>query len=87
MNYSPGREARLRPEFAHLYPAIPADRWDFAAVMADRVVAWLLRRPNPGWIATDRILPPEHFEFRGESPRPDTTLDPRTRRGDTESED
>jgi hypothetical protein len=33
--------------------------------MADRVVAWLLRRPNPGWVATDRILPPEHFEFRG----------------------
>jgi hypothetical protein len=65
MSHSPGREARLRAEFAHLYPSIPADRWDLAAVMADRVVAWLLRRPNPGWVATDRILPPEHFEFRG----------------------
>jgi hypothetical protein len=62
---SPRREARLRPESAHVYPSIAPDRWDLAAVMADRVVAWLLRRPNPGWVATDRILPPEHFEFRG----------------------
>jgi hypothetical protein len=65
MSHLPGREARLKPEFAHLYPAIDPNRWDLAAVMADRVVAWLLRRPNPGWVATDRILPPEHFEFRG----------------------
>ena len=84
MNHSPGREARLRPEFANLYPSITADRWDLAAVMADRVVVWLLRRPNAGWVATDRILPPEHFEFRGESPRPDTLSGPKTRQGDTD---
>jgi hypothetical protein len=82
---APGREARLRSEFAHLYPSIAPDRWDLAAVMADRVVVGLLRRPNSGWIATDRILPPEHFEFRGESPRPDKPPGPKTRQGDTQT--
>jgi hypothetical protein len=82
MSQSPGREARLRPEFAHLYPSIVADCWNSAAVTADRIVVWLLRRPNASWVATDRILPPEHFEFRGESPRPDKPPAPLTRRGD-----
>jgi hypothetical protein len=84
MNDSPGREARLRPEFAHLYPSIAADQWELAAVMADRV-AWLLRRPNAGRVATDRVLPPEHFEFRGKSPRRDTPQGAKTRQGDTHS--
>jgi hypothetical protein len=83
MSYSPGRKAPLRPEFAHLYPSVAPDQWDSAAVMADRVVVWLLRRPNAGWIATDRILPPEHFEFRGDSPRPDSPAGPKSRQGDT----
>jgi hypothetical protein len=55
-------------------------------VMADRVVVWMLRRPNAGWIATDRILPPEHFEFRGDSPRPDSPAGPKTRQGDPRGE-
>jgi hypothetical protein len=84
MNQSPGRQARLRPQFAHLYPSITADRWDLATAMADRV-AWLLRRPNAGRVSTDRILPPEHFEFRGKSSRRDTPQGPKTRQGDAPS--
>lgn len=76
----PGREARLKPQFAHLYPAITAGQWDSAAVIADRLVSWLLRNPNPKIIATARILPPEHFEFRGDVPRPGAQG--RTRRED-----
>lgn len=53
----PGREARLKPEFAHLYPAITAGHWDSAAFLADRIVSWFLRNPKAGFIATDRILP------------------------------
>ncbi len=75
----PGREARLKPQFAHLYPAITAGQWDAAAVLADRMVAWLLRNPNPKIIATARILPPEHFEFRGEAVRPDSVPPGRSR--------
>jgi hypothetical protein len=84
MSHSSGREARLRPEFAHLYPSITADRWDLAAVMAEQV-AELLRRPNAGRLSTDRILPPEHFEFRGKSLRRDTPQRPKTRQSDAPS--
>jgi hypothetical protein len=59
------REARLKPEFAHLYPALEPDRWASAALMADRVVAWLLRQPGGGYTAPERVLRSEHFEFRG----------------------
>ena len=60
-----GREARLKAEFAHLYPPLEAGRWEPAAVMADRLVAWLLRQPNRGYVAPERVLRSEHFEFRG----------------------
>lgn len=59
------REARLRPEFAHLYPPLEPNRWEPAAMMADRVVAWLLRQPDRGYIAPERALKSEHFDFRG----------------------
>jgi hypothetical protein len=59
------REARLKPEFAHLYPPLEANRWESAAQMADRVVAWLLRQPGRGYTAPERVLRSEHFEFRG----------------------
>jgi hypothetical protein len=61
------REARLKPEFAHLYPALEPDRWAPAALMADRVVAWLLRQPDRGYVAPERVLKSEHFDFRGGS--------------------
>jgi hypothetical protein len=60
-----GREARLKPEFAHLYPPLVAGQWESAARMADRMVAWLLRQPNRGYVAPERVLRSEHFEFRG----------------------
>jgi hypothetical protein len=64
------REARLKPEFAHLYPPLEPNRWEPAALMADRVVAWLLRQPDKGYIAPERVLRSEHFEFRGGSGKP-----------------
>jgi len=59
------REARLRPEFAHLYPPLEPGRWESAALMADRVVAWMLRQPDRGYMAPERVLRADHFEFRG----------------------
>ena len=58
------REARLRPEHATRYPGIQAGVWESAAVLCDRVLAGRLLRGSPGW--RERVLPPEHFEFRGE---------------------
>lgn len=59
------REARLKPEYAHLYPPLQPDQWEAAALMADRMVAWLLRQPDRGYVAPERVLRSEHFEFRG----------------------
>jgi len=58
------RQARLLPEYAGRYPGIEAGVWEPAAVLCDRVLAARLLRGAPrGW--HDRVLPPEHFEFRG----------------------
>ena len=59
------REARLLPEFAQQYPYLVAGQWESAAVMADRVVAHTLGRPNGRFIIGERALDPDHFEFRG----------------------
>jgi hypothetical protein len=79
-----GREARLRSEFAHLYPPIGAGQWEPAGAMADRMVAWLLRQPNRiGYVSPYRVLKSEHFEFRGGTENVPGTR-PHTRREDRE---
>jgi hypothetical protein len=58
------REARLRPEFASRYPGIPAGEWHRAALLTDIVWARLLERRQAAFQLRDRVLDPEHFEFR-----------------------
>ena len=67
------REAQLKPEFAHLYPPLKAGQWESAAVMADKLVAWLLGKKRiKSDVSSERVLRPEHFEFRGgETGEPD----------------
>ena len=58
------REARLRPEWAGLYPGLLAERW----IVASRLVPLVLRhrlQDQPIWEFARRILVDEHFEFRG----------------------
>ncbi len=62
------RQARLRPEFAAEYPGIDADVWYPAKMLADYHRAWLARRPHPAGDGRERVLDPEHFEFRGGRP-------------------
>lgn len=76
------REARLKAEFAHLYAPLEAGIWDSAGAMADRMTSWLLRQSHGGYVSPDRVLRPEHFEFRGRSPRPGSGPAGHTRRGD-----
>lgn len=64
------REARLRPEFARLYPYLTAGLWEPAAVLTDRVVASVLGRPEGRFISGERALDPSHFDFRGSETRP-----------------
>jgi hypothetical protein len=54
----------LKPAFAHLYPGIPANEWQPAAVMMDLVLA-LAPRGTRRSVARDRVLDGPHFEFRG----------------------
>jgi hypothetical protein len=59
------REARVRPEFADLYPELTPGQWEPAARIAEVVLArYLLRQMTEGSSA-DRALDETHFEFRG----------------------
>jgi hypothetical protein len=59
------REARLKPEHAHLYPGIEPGAWEAARVLADKVLSCRLLLPSGGFVLNERALHPEHFEFRG----------------------
>ena len=58
------REARLRPEWAHLYPGLEHSLWMVAAQLVPLVLRHRLQ-DQPTWEFTRRILVDEHFEFRG----------------------
>ena len=62
------REARLRPEYADLYPTLTPGQWEPAARVAEVVLARLLLLEISDAPLQDRVLPEEHFEFRGETP-------------------
>lgn len=61
----PVREARLRAEFADRYPGIEPDVWLTAAILAEHLVARMLREGRADIARIPRILDPQHFEFRG----------------------
>jgi hypothetical protein len=67
---SASREARLRRQFAGLYPYLRAGEWKSAAVLTDQVVAHVLSGPDAHFITGERALDPVHFEFRGSEGRP-----------------
>jgi hypothetical protein len=62
------REARLLPEFAHLYPTLMPGQWEPAARIAEVVLARLLLLEISEAPIQDRVLNEEHFEFRGDVP-------------------
>jgi 3-methyladenine DNA glycosylase Mpg len=61
----PGRQARLRPEYALLYPGLEPGVWEDADDLAEQLLTQHLLRPSPGFMLSGRVLPVEHFEFRG----------------------
>jgi hypothetical protein len=61
---STARQARLKPEFASLYPPLTPDVWEPAAEMGARVLLWQVQQQGTAALAS-RILDGEHFEFRG----------------------
>lgn len=75
------REARLRPEFADLYPALTPGKWEPATTIGARILMWQLRQPGPVDLG-DRLLNGLHFEFRGGAPAGRSRDGARTRRED-----
>ena len=75
------REARLRPEYSDLYPALTPGRWEPATTIGARILMWQLRQPGPVDLG-DRLLNSLHFEFRGGAPAGYPGYGVRTRRED-----
>jgi hypothetical protein len=63
MEFTP-REARLKPEFADLYPPLVAGLWETAAEMGAKVLLWQVQQQGTDAL-NSRILHGDHFEFRG----------------------
>jgi hypothetical protein len=76
------REVQLRPAFAATYPGIDPGHWYTAAALAGQVKGTRILREGPAVQFGNWILPPNHFEFRGGSPRSGASVGLRTRRLD-----
>ncbi len=65
------RQARLRPEFADLYPELTPGQWEPASRIVEVVLARYLLQKMADAPVADRALNEAHFEFRGgdEPPR------------------
>ena len=61
------RQARLKPEYAELYPGMQAGEWVPAADAAAQVLA-MMRGANRTF--QDRLMNERHFEFQGGLPGP-----------------
>ena len=64
------REARLRSEFADRYPGVDPGVWYSAATLAEHLLARFLREGEAGRSPPERIMDPDHFEYRGETNLP-----------------
>jgi hypothetical protein len=65
------RQARLRPEYATLYPGVPANEWRPIGELLDCVASARLRSGRrSGELLQGRPLDDRHFDFRGEGDRP-----------------
>jgi hypothetical protein len=73
------REARLRPEYAQLYPALEPGVWLPATTVGQKLLLWHLAQAMTP--KGERLLVDGHFEFRGGSPL-DRRNGARTRAGD-----
>jgi hypothetical protein len=59
------REARLRPEYASLYPDLTPGVWVPACTLRDFVLERGLYQRRTGLPSHRRLLLESHFEFRG----------------------
>ena len=77
------REARLRPQYASLYPALVAGTWQPASAIGRQLLIWNITASIPP--EGERLMSEEHFEFRGGAPRNGADANARTRDADRRS--
>ena len=73
------RQARLKPQFAALYPGVVAGEWVPAWLLAEQLMRSAEQRGKGGG---DRVCDPAHCEFRGGGRRPPELRGLRTRAAD-----
>jgi hypothetical protein len=67
-----GREGRLKPQHAALYPGLQAGVWLPVETLIRHVTELLHQDPSKSRSITGiRLLHQEHFEYRGASSRPE----------------
>jgi hypothetical protein len=72
------RQARLKPQYAALYPGVVAGEWVPAWLLAEQLMTCAERGENRG----GRVCDPAHCEFRGGGKRPPELRGLRTRAAD-----
>jgi hypothetical protein len=75
----PERQARLKPQFAALYPGVVAGEWLPAWLLAEQLVRSAEQRVGD---SGGRVCDPAHYEFRGGGKRPPELRGLRTRAAD-----
>ena len=70
------RQARLKPQYASLYPGVVAGEWIPAWVLAEQLMNTAEQR---GVAAGERVCDPAHYEFRGGGQRGPELRNLRTR--------
>ena len=73
------RQARLKPQYASLYPGVVAGEWIPAWVLAEQLMNTAEQR---GVAAGARVCDPAHCEFRGGGQRTSEFRNLRTRTAD-----
>jgi hypothetical protein len=75
------REARLKPEYASVYPGVPPGVWMPASEIGQQLLLWhLTAAATP---QGERLISDEHFEFRGGQKRVGSWINMRTRPADS----
>ena len=87
MTIKRGREARLKPQYAELYPGLEPQAWMPVETLLRHVTDLIQEdRSRAGSITGTRLLHQEHFEFRGTSARPEGLPTGSTRLSDSSAE-
>jgi hypothetical protein len=74
------REARLKPEYAALYPGVQPGVWMPASAIGQQLLLWHLTAPATP--QGERLMAEELFDFRGGRKRTGSWINMRTRLAD-----